>query len=225
MNYTSKDKPFPRGEVCYRGPNVFPGYLNQPDKTKEALDDDGWLHSGDIGCWLENGALKIIDRKKNIFKLSQGEYIAPEKIEQVYAAHALVAQAFVYGSSLEHQLVGVIVPDFETCAGYFTSQKWEVPKLEDGKIDMVKVCEHAEFKAHLLKDVVKMGKEKKLSGLENIKAVHLEPEPFSVENEILTPTFKLKRNVAGDKYEEQIRAMYGSLDGAQGAGAAGKSAA
>uniref|UniRef100_A0A668AJT2 Long-chain-fatty-acid--CoA ligase n=1 Tax=Myripristis murdjan TaxID=586833 RepID=A0A668AJT2_9TELE len=98
MNYFASNG---EGEVCVKGKNVFKGYLKDPEKTAEALDEDGWLHTGDIGKWLPSGVLKIIDRKKNIFKLAQGEYIAPEKIENVYVRSEPVAQVFVHGDSLQ----------------------------------------------------------------------------------------------------------------------------
>lgn len=90
-----------QGEVCVKGTNVFSGYYKDPEKTQEVIDQEGWHHTGDIGMWMPNGTLKIIDRRKHIFKLSQGEYIVPEKIENIYSRSQYVHQVFVYGESLK----------------------------------------------------------------------------------------------------------------------------
>ncbi|XP_014803218.1 PREDICTED: long-chain-fatty-acid--CoA ligase 6-like [Calidris pugnax] len=113
------------GEICVKGPNVFKGYLKDEEKTTEALDQEGWLHTGDIGKWLPNGTLKIIDRKKHIFKLAQGEYIAPEKIENIYIRSDPVAQIYVHGDSLQAFLVGIVVPDSEVMPGWAKKRGFE----------------------------------------------------------------------------------------------------
>lgn len=86
------------------------GYYKRPDKTAEAFDSQGWFKTGDIAMVYPNGSIRIIDRSKNIFKLSQGEYIAPEKIENVFALSPYIAQSMVYGDSLRSCCVAVIVP-------------------------------------------------------------------------------------------------------------------
>jgi long-chain acyl-CoA synthetase len=110
MNYLSTDKPYPRGELCMKGPAVFDGYYKRPDKTAEAFDAEGWFKTGDIAMVYPNGSVKIIDRSKNIFKLSQGEYIAPEKIENIFGLSPFIAQTLIYGDSLRSCVVAIIVP-------------------------------------------------------------------------------------------------------------------
>jgi len=197
MNYTSLDKPYPRGEICFRGHNIFLGYYNNPEKTAEALDKDGWLHSGDIGLWDEKGRLKIIDRKKNIFKLAQGEYIAPEKIENVYQKSKYVAQAFVYGDSLKSFLVAVIVPDEEVLGPWVQANGGAGSNLAEWIQD-------PKVKEIILADMIKVGKELGLKSFEQVKDIFLTATVFSVENNLLTPTFKLKRPQAKEFFLTEI---------------------
>ncbi|XP_071105795.1 long-chain-fatty-acid--CoA ligase 5-like [Haliotis cracherodii] len=193
-----------KGEVCIRGPNVFRGYLKDPVKTKDALDSEGWLHTGDIGEWLPNGALKIIDRKKHIFKLAQGEYIAPEKIENVYIRCSLVAQVFIHGDSLQSCLVGVVVPDPDMLPKYAADKLKLRQSIED-------LARNAEVKKVILADLLEVGKKAGLSSLEQVKDIYVYPEMFSVENGLLTPTFKAKRQELKRYFDSQIKAMYTKL--------------
>ncbi|KAJ0398981.1 hypothetical protein P43SY_003586 [Pythium insidiosum] len=203
MNYTQHDSPCPRGEVCVRGSNVFQGYFKDPEKTAEAIDADGWLHTGDIGQWNPDGTLSIIDRKKNIFKLSQGEYVAPEKIENVYVKSPLVAQIFVHGHSLQNYLVGVAVPDADAVA------EWARANGHSAEADALRdLYSSAALKQAILKDLDELAQRFGLMRFERVQKLHLHDEPWSVENNLLTPTFKLKRPQLVEYFSKQIDFMY-----------------
>ncbi|XP_031438471.1 long-chain-fatty-acid--CoA ligase 5 [Clupea harengus] len=197
MNYFASNG---EGEVCVKGKNVFVGYLKDPEKTAEALDSEGWLHTGDIGKWLPSGVLKIIDRKKNIFKLAQGEYIAPERIENVYVRSSPVAQVFVHGDSLQSFLVAVVVPDPEVLPGF--AEKLGV----SGSLE--ELCKKQEVKKAILSDLLRLGKEAGLKSFEQVKDLHLHPEQFTIENGFLTPTLKAKRADLTKFFKPQIDSIY-----------------
>ena len=91
MGYLHTDKPNPRGELQFYGNTLFKGYYKNPERTAEAFSPDGWINSGDVAVILPNGNVKIVDRATNIFKLAQGEYVAPEKLENIYVQASLVA--------------------------------------------------------------------------------------------------------------------------------------
>ncbi|XP_054132865.1 long-chain-fatty-acid--CoA ligase 5 isoform X2 [Melozone crissalis] len=199
MSYFSSNN---EGEVCIKGPNVFKGYLKDPEKTAEAIDKDGWLHTGDIGKWLPNGTLKIIDRKKNIFKLAQGEYIAPEKIENVYIRSAPVAQVFVHGESLRSFLIGIVVPDAEMLPEF--AAKLGV------KGSFEELCKNPVMKKAILDDMIQLGRQAGLKSFEQVKDLYIHTELFSVENGLLTPTLKAKRGDVVKFFQKEIEALYSS---------------
>ncbi|XP_012936178.1 long-chain-fatty-acid--CoA ligase 5 [Aplysia californica] len=188
------------GEVCARGKPMLKCYYKNPEKTAETIDEDGWLHTGDIGTWLPNGTLKIVDRKKHIFKLSQGEYVIPEKIENIYIGSPFVAQCFVDGDSLKPSLMAIVVPDV------LYLEKW-APGAGFPS-DVKGFCSHARAKEVVLKDIMVCADKRGLRGFEKVKDIILEPELFSIDNGLITPTMKNKRNALSAKYKEQIQELY-----------------
>ncbi|XP_068177134.1 long-chain-fatty-acid--CoA ligase 1a isoform X1 [Antennarius striatus] len=200
MNYFAANG---EGEVCVKGPNVFQGYLKDPEKTAEAIDQDGWLHTGDIGKWLPNGTLKLTDRKKHIFKLAQGEYIAPDKIENTYNLSQPVAQIFVHGDSLQACLVGIVVPDPDFLPIWIKKKGIEGTYSE--------LCKNKDVKNAILEDMLRLGKEAGLKSFEQVKDIALHPELFSVQNGLLTPTLKAKRAELQKHFREQINELYSKI--------------
>ncbi|BDA46672.1 Long chain acyl-CoA synthetase 3 [Coccomyxa sp. Obi] len=196
----------PRGEICLRGPIVFDGYYQDKKKTEEAFDEDGFFHTGDVGELTPGGALKVVDRIKNMFKLAQGEYIAAEHLENTYAGCDAVEQIWVYGNSYESTLVAVVVPDKKELMG------WAKENGVSGDFDaVVKDPKAAE---HVTKALAAMAKQARLKGFERIAAVHLTAEPFSTDNDLMTPSFKLKRNKLQKTFQKQIDDLYKKLKAA-----------
>ncbi|XP_013200983.1 long-chain-fatty-acid--CoA ligase 5 isoform X1 [Amyelois transitella] len=192
-----------QGEVCVQGANVFKGYFKDHEKTKEVIDHDGWHHTGDVGKWLPNGTLKIIDRRKHIFKLSQGEYIVPEKIENIYIRSQYVEQVFVHGESLKSCVIAIVVPDVDVV------KCWA---LENGiKGTFSALCENEKVKKMILDDMLQWGKTAGLKTFEQVKDIYLHPDPFSVQNGLLTPTLKAKRPEIRSYFKPQIEDMYKQL--------------
>ncbi|KAJ4797512.1 Long-Chain Acyl-CoA Synthetase [Rhynchospora pubera] len=200
MGYIAFDNP-PRGEVCIRGDTVFAGYYKREDLTNEVLID-GWFHTGDIGEWQPDGALKVIDRKKNIFKLSQGEYVAVEHLENVYTQLSCIDSIWVYGNSFQSFLVAVVNPNRKAI------ENWTSSNGISGNFKAL--CEDPKVKEHMLSEISRFAREKKLKGFEVVRAVHLESVPFDVERDLLTPTYKKKRVPLLKYYQGVIDELYQS---------------
>ncbi|KAJ6830067.1 long chain acyl-CoA synthetase 4-like [Iris pallida] len=198
MNYDALSS-IPRGEVCIRGETLFSGYYKREDLTKEVMID-GWLHTGDVGEWQPDGSLKIIDRKKNIFKLSQGEYVAVENLENIYGLVPDIDSIWIYGNSFESFLVAVINPNQQAL------EHWAEEHVVGG--DFAALCDNAKAKEYILGELAKTAKLKKLKGFEFIKAIHLEPIPFDMERDLLTPTYKKKRPQLLNYYQKIIDNLY-----------------
>lgn len=223
MNYFHTDQPYPRGEVLCRGPNVFVGYFKNEAETAATFTDGDWLCTGDIGQWNANGTLSIIDRRKNIFKLSQGEYVAAEKVEGVYGKSGVVGQIFVYGNSFKSMIVAVVVPNAEAVHAYAVERGWWRGESTPGSGDdflteFEALCsgEHAhELKTYLHERLSEHNGE--LKGFEKVKAIIVEGRlnpmliGFTEANQCMTPTFKLRRPFLLKRYLKQLKQAYADL--------------
>ncbi|KAL4093674.1 hypothetical protein PRIC1_011106 [Phytophthora ramorum] len=195
MNYSSAEG---FGEVLMKGPNVFSGYYKQPELTREVLDADGWYATGDIGHWNADGTLSIVDRKKHIFKLSQGEHVAPEKVEGVYQKSKFVGQVFVDGDSLQSYLVAVVVPDVEVVA-HSPFPNWLTDKEQQRGLEKM-----------ILADMDVVAHADGLHGFERVKKIFLTTEAFTVGNDLVTPTLKPKRAKLARHFADVVKALYAS---------------
>jgi long-chain acyl-CoA synthetase len=187
------------GEVCARGGNVFAGYLNDPEKTAEALDDDGTLHSGDIGVFDDEGYLTIVDRKKELIITAGGKNISPANLEASLKLIPLVGQACAIGDDRPF-VSALIVLDPDVAPVWAKDHGIEATSLAELAI-------HPDVIAEVDRGVTEVMAS--FNNAERVKKVTILPEEWMPDSEELTPTSKLKRRGIHAKYAEEIEAMYG----------------
>lgn len=189
----------PDGEILFKGPNLMKGYWNRPDATAEVMDPDGFFHTGDIGELIDGKYLKITDRKKEIFKTSQGKYIAPQRIENMLCQSRFVEQAMIVGEG-EKYAAAIIVPAFAFV------KEWASRKNINVGTTNAEIAANPQVKARILEDVAVSNKD--LAPYEQIKKIVLIDRVFSVDSGELTPKMSLKRKVITTNYVSQIAGLF-----------------
>lgn len=188
MEYSVDDKPHPRGELLIRGPTIFREYLKDPEETAKAMTEDGWFRTGDVCRVDEMGRFIIIDRRKNVLKLAQGEYISPERIENLVTSElGYFAQGYVHGDGTETFLVAIFGVSPDLYAPF--ASKVLGRQIDEKDLDAIKASlTDDKIRRAVLQDLERVAKKHKLASYERIRNVSLKLEPFTVENNLLTPT-------------------------------------
>ena len=190
------------GEVCMRGAHVFKGYLKDPESTKNAIDSEGWLHSGDIGVIDKDGFLQITDRKKDLLITAGGENIAPQVLEGHLKAIPVVNQAVVVGDRMKY-LAALVTLDPDRVLT-------EAAAAGSPAKSMAEAATCDTFRQHLQKQIDEVNKG--LARVQTIKKFVVVPQEFSIDGGELTPTMKVKRKVVNEKYKSEIASMYAGTE-------------
>ncbi|HEY4813243.1 MAG TPA: long-chain fatty acid--CoA ligase [Chthoniobacterales bacterium] len=185
------------GEILYRGPNVMMGYYGRPDLTKEAIDSDGWLHTGDVGE-MDGPFLKITDRKKEIFKTSGGKYIAPQQVENQLKESRFIAQCMVVGENHKFP-VALIVPQFEAVQSWLASEGESIE-------DRTEISKHPKVVELIQSELARCNQ--RFGRYSQVKKFALLNEEWTIASGELTPTLKLKRKQILKKHASEIADLY-----------------
>lgn len=186
------------GEILARGPNIMQGYYNRPDETAEAIDSEGWFHTGDIGHIDEDGFLVITDRKKALIVTAGGKNVAPAVIENALSADKFINQAFAYGDSRKF-ISALIVPDWERLEKYADEHKIKFSSRSE-------LCTHPAINSIIQRRVDAALEE--FAPFERVKKFKIMEREFSQENGEITPTLKLKRKEITRKYWRDLDSLY-----------------
>jgi long-subunit acyl-CoA synthetase (AMP-forming) len=186
------------GEICIRGRHVFKGYFKNPSATAETLDDDGWLHTGDIGTLDAEGFLQITDRKKELIITAGGENVAPQYVEGVLKSIPVVSQAVVVG---DRQRYLAVLLTLDAAKVPHVAEQAGSPARD---VESAVCCER--FTAYLHEEIQRVNGT--LARVQTVKRFAVIPNEFTVEGGELTPTMKLRRKVIGEKYREVIERLF-----------------
>ena len=186
------------GEILTRGPHVMKGYFNNETATAEVIDEDGWFHTGDIGIIDEDGFVKITDRKKNIIVLSNGKNVAPQPIESALVQSPFISQIMVIGSERKN-LAALIVPNFDALKAWASENGIDTD-------DLSAMLQTREVERHIQSEI--RSRLTDFADFEQVRRFTLLEKEFSQEEDEMTPTLKLKRNVIMERYADAIEGMY-----------------
>lgn len=190
------------GEILTRGPHVMKGYFNNEAATAEVIDEDGWFYTGDIGIIDEDGFIKITDRKKNIIVLSNGKNVAPQPIESALVQSPFISQIMVIGSERKN-LAALIVPNFDALKAW-ASDSDTGEGIDTG--DLSAMLKTREVQQHIQSEI--RSRLTDFADFEQVRRFTLLEKEFSQEDDEMTPTLKLKRNVIMERYTDVIVGMY-----------------
>lgn len=185
-------------EILVKGPTVMRGYYNRPEETAKAFTADGWFRTGDAGRFDESGALILTERLKDLFKTSNGKYIAPQAIESRLGEDRYIEQVAVIGDQRKY-VTAIIIPAFEALKEYARRKKIAFKNIDE-------LIQNSEIKKMIADRIEKL--QDGLAGFEKIKKFTLLPHEFSIESGELTNTLKLRRPVINSLYSNEIEAMY-----------------
>jgi long-chain acyl-CoA synthetase len=186
------------GEILARGPNIMLGYFNKPEATREAIDADGWFHTGDIGEFDPDGYVKITDRKKDIIVTAGGKKVAPQPIENMIKTNQFILNAVMIGDKRKYPVL-LVVPDVEALKKWAADRNMETDNV-------AAFLAQPDVAAKMEREV--MGSLRDLASFEMPKKIGLIEEDFSIERGELTPTLKVKRRAVEDRYKDRIEALY-----------------
>lgn len=192
------------GEILVRGENIMRGYYGQPEETRKVFTEDGWFMTGDVGRLDASGRLSITDRKKELFKLSNGKYVAPQLVESLIKQSALVNQVVVLGTGRK-QPVALIVPEWEALKSAMVEAKATIPPTR------AEWSTNAAAVKLVQREIARLTST--LADYERVRKIALLPEELTIDGGELTPTLKVKRRVIDEKFADVIGELYSETSG------------